>query len=78
MNMAPKYKKIELLVKKPIAGNMDSILKYVAHDAALIISGNYLIVVTDEETEEVDGSISTSTTGEIYDLINVMKYKTFK
>lgn len=68
MNSAPKFSKIELLLK-----HGDSIEKKEFLDCALVMSGDYLVVVLDEKNELQK---SHTTTGEIFNMKDVKAYKT--
>jgi len=74
-NRAPKYSKVELLIKSPTnIPKLLSIEKLEFLDCGLIITGDYIIVIVDE-TDEVNTSMKS--TGNIYPLSQVSSYRTY-
>lgn len=77
----PKYSKVEVFLKEKPETNWNDGLKssiprkthYIYEDAGLVITGNSLIVVIDEKNE-IDNSLSS--TGKIFNLNDVISYKT--
>ena len=78
-NKVPKYSMVEVKIriekdkeisKNPSTPNATRVLKF--DDAGLVITGNYLIVVLDETN--VNNTLSS--TGKIFNLENVISYKT--
>jgi hypothetical protein len=78
MNSAPKYSKVELLLKSkdmihgPIDFNQTTRLEF--NDAGLIITGDYIIVIEDETSPEH----SLTSTGKIFHLSEIRAYRTYK
>lgn len=68
MQGAPKFGKVELIVKE---GNNLKKLEY--DDCGMVITGDYIIIVEDEKD---DVETSTTSTGTIYHMSEVSKYKT--
>ena len=102
-NMAPKYKKIEIILNTPSSEKLnlhtsivkniekkeeedpkikkitDPILqnkeKFVFYDAALVVSGSFIIITQEYGDDEI-GSERT-TTGRIFNLVDVFSYKAY-
>jgi hypothetical protein len=76
INTAPKYSKIELLIKNEGYRDTDlrSTTKIEFLDCGLIISGNHLIIVIDERN---DINNSLTSTGRIFNLKEISAYKTY-
>jgi hypothetical protein len=77
MQGAPKFSKVEVMLR-----DSESTDKYFPktttltfHDAGLVITGDYLVVVVDEKNE-IENTISS--TGQIYELKDVRAYRTHK
>ena len=72
INSAPKFRKIILLIKDKENKPIDRI-EYL--DSAMIITGNYVII-----TEEKDSNIDNPATinGNIYEMKQLHSYKLFK
>jgi hypothetical protein len=73
MNRAPKFGKIELLIKKPKVSNIDTIDKLEFLDAGLMITGDHIIVIIDER-DELNNTLTS--TGKIFNLKDITAYKT--
>lgn len=75
MNTAPKYSKIELLIKNE--GYRDTDLKSTTKieflDCGLVISGDHLIIIIDER-DDINNSLTS--TGRIFNLKEISAYKT--
>lgn len=71
MIKAPKFGKVELLIKK-ITNDSLSIEKVEFEDCGLMITGDYIIVVLDEKN--IDETLTS--TGRIFHLSEVSAYKT--
>jgi hypothetical protein len=75
MNRAPKFGKIEVLLKSQPTGDKSiqptEILEFL--DSGLMITGNFLVVVIDER-DELKNTLTS--TGKIFNLDNVLAYKT--
>jgi len=75
MNRAPKFGKIELLLKQPQTRDKDiqpsKRIEFL--DSGLMITGNHIIVVIDEK-DEINNTLTS--TGKIFHLDNVIAYKT--
>ncbi len=69
-NRAPKFGKVELLLKN-VANSKDiiSINKVEFFDCGLMITGNYIVITIDEKDE-------LTSTGKIFNLNEVSAYKT--
>tara|TARA_R110001606_G_scaffold117702_2_gene247431 strand:+ start:52 stop:264 length:213 start_codon:yes stop_codon:yes gene_type:complete len=67
MNGAPKFSKIELLIK---SGDSTNNIEY--RDCGMVITGNYIIIVG----YEGDSKAKISSTGTIYNISEIVKYKT--
>lgn len=86
MATAPKFTKIEILLRKSKIKNnlltegtvekIESTQALTFEDCALVLSGNYLIVVNDGTPTPMEKILKTETTGEIFNLDDVIKYKT--
>lgn len=74
INTAPKFGKVELLIKNEGYGDKDlrSTTKIEFLDCGLMITGDYIIVVIDEK-DELNHDL---TTGNIFNLKDVSAYKT--
>lgn len=70
-NTVPKFGKVELLLKDP--NNGISCTKLEFDDCGLMITGDYIIVITDEKDEPNHTLMST---GKIYNMKDVTAYKT--
>jgi hypothetical protein len=68
MQGAPIFGKVELWVK-----NSTNITKEEYTDSGMVITGNYLIIV---ENETADAENTVTSTGTLYELSTVVKYKT--
>jgi hypothetical protein len=73
MNRAPKFGKIELLLRKYKNSNIDTIDKVEFLDAGLMITGDHIIVIIDER-DELNNTLTS--TGKIFNLNDVTAYKT--
>lgn len=75
-NMAPKFSKVELLIKNNdySKGNSNSITKIDFEDCGLMITGDYIVVVLDERDEVKKMSTST---GRIFHMSEISAYKTY-
>jgi hypothetical protein len=71
MQGAPKFGKVELLIKEAI--HSDSIEKLTYDDCGMVITGDYLIIVEDEK-ENIE--TTKTSTGTIFNLSQVKSYKT--
>jgi hypothetical protein len=84
MNTAPKYSKVELLLKNNTSKQSDGLIPKTEDfpqttrleftDAGLIITGDYAIVVEDE----VHPEHSLTSTGRIFHLSQIAGYRTYK
>ena len=74
--MAPKFSKVELLIKNKdySKGNSTSITKIEFDDCGLMITGDYIIVILDERDEI--NKMNTST-GRIFNMHEISAYKTY-
>lgn len=68
MQGAPIFGKIQLWVRE-----LDNIIKEEYTDSGMVITGNYLIIV---ENETADADNTVTSTGTLYNLSEVIKYKT--
>ena len=68
MQGAPIFGKVELWYKD---GN--GIVKYEYTDSGMVITGNYLIIV---ENETTDADNTVTSTGTLFNLSEVVRYKT--
>lgn len=68
MSTATKFKRIELLIK-----DSNSIQKLEFYNSVLVITGDYIIIVSDERDSN---DIVTSNIGKIYNLNQISAYKT--
>jgi hypothetical protein len=79
MNMVPKFKKVELLIKD-ILNNVElpSVTKIEFNNCGLMITGDY-IVVTVEDSKLNDDNYTKEITniGRIFHLSEVSAYKTY-
>jgi hypothetical protein len=75
-NTAPKYSKVELLIKNEGYRDTDLIptTKIEFLDCGLIISGDHIIVVIDER-DDINNSLTS--TGRIFNLKEIYAYKTY-
>ena len=73
MNRAPKFGKIELLLKKPKTANVQPTERIEFLDSGLMITGDHIIVVIDER-DEINNTLTS--TGKIFNLNDVVAYKT--
>jgi hypothetical protein len=69
-NRAPKYGKVELLLKTDNQLRIDRV-EY--EDCGLMITGDYIVVIIDSKDEIND---TLTSTGQIYPLSQVSAYKT--
>jgi hypothetical protein len=83
MNTAPKYSKVELLVKVNVQSQdglrtknkeFPQTTKLEFSDAGLIITGDYIIVVEDE----VNPEHSLTSTGRLFHMSEISAYRTYK
>lgn len=73
-NRAPKYSKIEILLKtKSKDKDIESTTKLEFLDCGLMITGDYIVVIIDEK-DEIQNSLTS--TGKIFSLSEVSGYKT--
>ena len=75
MNRAPKFGKIELLIKEPNPTDkkFNNETKVEFFDCGLMITGDYIIVIIDEK-DELNNTLTS--TGKIFNLKEVSAYKT--
>lgn len=75
MNRAPKFGKIELILKKPKTSDklIQPTEKVEFLDSGLMITGDHIIVVIDERDELTN---TLTSTGKIFNLSDVVAYKT--
>lgn len=76
MNRAPKFGKIELLIKNDSPNKdkgIQSNEKIEFLDSGLMITGDYLIVIIDER-DELNNTLTS--TGKIFHLNQILAYKT--
>jgi len=66
---APKFGKVELLIKKE-----QSVVKESFDDSGLMITGDYIIVIIDER-DDINNTLTT--TGKIFPLKNIDSYRTY-
>jgi hypothetical protein len=71
-NMAPKFGKVELLVKTQDT-HLPSTTNIKFEDCGLMITGDYIIVIIDER-DEINNTLTS--TGKIFSLKEVVAYKT--
>lgn len=71
-NSAPKFSKVELLLRNNTTTSLESVNKVEFLDCALMITGDYIIVIIDER--DLDKSLTT--TGKIFNMKDVVSYKT--
>lgn len=76
MNTTPKYSKVELLIKNSKSADRDitQTIRLEFNDAGMIITGDYIIVIEDERNAEH----SLTSTGKIFQLSEVVAYKTYQ
>jgi hypothetical protein len=67
---APKFNKVELLLTQ---NNELSVIKEEFNNCGLMITGDYIIITTDETT---DINHSLITTGKVFNIKNVISYRT--
>jgi hypothetical protein len=70
MQGAPNFYKIELLIK-----DKESLLKEEFYDSGMVITGDYIIIVSKEESDWV--SDLDANKGLVYNLKDVKSYKTY-
>lgn len=68
MQGAPIFGKVELWVKKS-----NNVIKEEYTDSGMVITGNYLIIV---ENETADADSTVTSTGTLYELSEIKRYKT--
>ncbi len=74
MQGAPKFGKVELILKNGKDGTFESSrTKVEFDDCGMVITGDYIIIVVDEKT---DVETTTTSTGTIYHMSKVHSYKT--
>lgn len=76
MNRAPKFGKIELLIKTPkvsFTSDIQPTERIEFLDAGLMITGDHIIVIIDER-DELNNTLTS--TGKIFHLDTVLAYKT--
>jgi hypothetical protein len=75
MNKAPKFGKVELLLKQPRTSDkgIQSTEKIEFLDSGLMITGDHIIVIIDER-DELNNTLTS--TGKIFNLSDVVAYKT--
>lgn len=77
MNRAPKYSKVELLLNPDnvVSGlqRKDSVDRLEFLDCGLMITGDYLVVIIDEQDEM---KTTLTTTGKIFPMAKIKAYKT--
>jgi len=75
MNRAPKFSKVELIIKEPnltdTKFNNERKIEFL--DCGLMITGDYIIVIIDEKNELND---TLASTGRVFSLNQVAAYKT--
>lgn len=71
-NTAPKFSKVEILLRNTNASSIQAVDREEFLDCGLIITGNYLIIVIDEN----DIKNSLTSTGKIFNLDKIISYKT--
>jgi hypothetical protein len=76
-NTAPKFSKVELLIKKVVDTKgfpaFPSVTRLEYLDCGLMITGEYIIVIIDER-DEINNSLTS--TGKIYPMKDIVSYKT--
>lgn len=71
-NVVPKFEKVEMLFyKQNIHSLFSAVDKLEFKNCGLMITGDYIIVTVDDESDE-------TSIGEIFPLISVKSYKTYK
>jgi hypothetical protein len=74
LNKAPKFGKVELLLKSKNKDTVaSSITRVEFEDCGLMITGDYLIVITDEKDEL---KTTLTSTGKIFHMSEIEAYKT--
>jgi hypothetical protein len=75
MNRAPKFGKIELLIKQPKTSDkgIQPTERIEFLDSGLMITGDHIIVVIDER-DELNNTLTS--TGKIFNLNDIVAYKT--
>jgi hypothetical protein len=68
---APKFGKVELLLRKTKESLSSERVEF--NDCGLMITGNYIIIILDERN---DVNNTLTSTGNIFNLENVISYKT--
>jgi len=71
MQGAPKFGKVELLIKDGKNGEFRTKVEY--DDCGMVITGDYIIIVIDEKN---DVETTETSTGKIYHMDNIDSYKT--
>ena len=71
MNKAPKFGKVDLLIKSKKDTYSTSLISF--EDCGLMITGDYIIVIIDENNE-IEHTLTS--TGKIYHLSEIASYKT--
>jgi hypothetical protein len=74
LNKIPKYSKVELLFKEKNTNGLQSVTKLEFDDCGLMITGDYIVVITDHKH---DIETSLNSVGKIYHLNNIDSYKTY-
>jgi hypothetical protein len=73
-NMAPKFSKVELLIKDTKGSDLlGSTTKIEFDDCGLMITGDYLVIIIDERNE-LNGTLTS--TGKIFEMKTIQAYKT--
>lgn len=74
-NTAPKFGKVEILLKSDTYNNIDklSTTNVTFEDCGLMITGDYIIVIIDAKDEIAN---TLTSTGKIFHLSTVQAYKT--
>ena len=72
-NSVPKYSKVELLLKGSNKHGVQAMTRLEFFDCGLMITGDYIVVVIDEK-DDIQNSLTS--TGEIFHMSEVSKYKT--
>lgn len=73
MKTAPKFSKVEILMKRSASPNDLSTTKLEFTDCGLMITGDYIIVILDEK-DDITNSLTS--TGKIFNLDMVSSYRT--
>ena len=74
---APKFKKIILILKEDgwEEQSLPSTIKIIHEDCGMMITGNYVVITEDHQTNIIDQPPSVM--GKVYKLNNVDSYKLF-